>query len=175
MELISPVAFILLFWRFQDNVFLFIKYSALFIFLIPIFFIDLYHRLILDKLTIPLAIVGLGFALFPYNDISFLNALLTGVGVLVLMLLIAWLFEKLRHKEGMGGGDIKLLAALATWLGVLNLSFILFFASVIAVIVALIHSRDREQGVPFGPFLVAATFIWIMFGYHFLGWYLSLL
>ncbi|MFO7660209.1 MAG: A24 family peptidase [Candidatus Cloacimonadaceae bacterium] len=167
--------FILLFWRFQDNVFLFIKYSTLFIFLIPIFFIDFYHRLILDKLTIPLAIVGLAFALFPYNDISWLNALLTGVGVLVLMLLIAWLFEKVRHKEGMGGGDIKLLAALATFLGVLNLSFIIFFSSVIAVVAALTASKTREQGVPFGPFLVISNFIWIMFGYHFLGWYLGLL
>ncbi len=164
-----------MFWRFQDNVFLFIKYSALFIFLIPIFFIDLYHRLILDKLTIPMAVVGLGLALLPATDISFLNALLTGLGVLVLMLLIAWVFEKVRQKEGMGGGDIKLLAAMATWLGVLNLSFILFFASVFAVIVALFTTRSREHGIPFGPFIVGASLIWILFGYHFLDWYLNLL
>lgn len=175
MELLSPAVFILLFGRFQDNPFLFIKYSALFIFLIPIFFIDLYHRLILDKLTIPMAIAGLGLALLPANDISFLNALLTGVGILVLMLLIAWLFEKVRQKEGMGGGDIKLLAAMATWLGVMSLSFILFFASVFAVMVAFIIARRSEHGIPYGPFLVAATLLWILFGYHFLDWYLSIL
>jgi len=175
VELITPVIFIALFWRFQDNVFLFIKYSALFIFLIPIFVIDLYHRLIPDKLTIPLAVTGLAFSIYAYTDVTFKNAILTSVGILVLMLVIAWLFEKIRHKEGMGGGDIKFLAAMATFLGVLNISFVLFFASVIAIIAALTSSKTREQGIPYGPFLVLSAFLWILFGDNFLSWYLNLL
>ena len=125
-------------------------------------------------MTIPMAVIGLAISLFPHTDVSFKTALLTGLGILVLMLLLAWLFEIVRHKEGLGGGDIKLLAAMATFLGVINLAFIIFFSSIIAVVVALTSPKTREQGIPYGPFLVAATFVWIMFGHRFLGWYLNL-
>jgi leader peptidase (prepilin peptidase)/N-methyltransferase len=175
VEIITPLVFVALFWKFGTDLVLFAKYAVFMAFLIPIFFIDLYHRLILDKLTIPMAVIGLGFSLLPSTDIGFLNALLTGLGILVLMLVIAWLFEKIKNKEGMGGGDIKLLAAMATYLGVMHISFIVFFSSILAVIVAISTSRNREHGIPFGPFLAISAFGWIMFGEYFLGWYFSLL
>jgi leader peptidase (prepilin peptidase) / N-methyltransferase len=174
VEIISPLIFIALFWKYGTDLVLFAKYSVLFCFLIPIFSIDLFHRLIHDKLTIPLTITGLAFALLPNTDVRFLDALVTGVLIMGIMLLIAWLFEKVRHKEGMGGGDIKLLAALATYLGALRISFVVFLASVLAIIAALSITRARQEGIPYGPFLVLATLVWVLVGNHFLGWYFSL-
>ncbi len=175
VEIITPMVMLVLYWTFSSSLSQFAKYSTLFLFLIPIFFIDIYHRLILDKLTIPLAVTGLGFALLPNTDISFPEALMTGVVILALLLLIAWLFEKVRHKEGMGGGDIKLLAGLATYLGAFRISFVVFFASVLAVLTAVFISRSRKEGVPFGPFLVVSTFLWLLFGNSFWAWYKSIL
>jgi len=167
--------FIALFWKFGTDLILFAKYCVLFIFLIPIFFIDLYHRLILDKLTIPMAIIGLGFALIPNLDVKILNAFLTGLSIMAVMLLIAWLFEKIKKVDGMGGGDIKLLAAMATFLGAIGISFIVLFASIIAIVVAVIFSKTREHGIPYGPFLAVSTFFWLLFGNYFLEWYFSLI
>ncbi len=175
VEIVSPLIFIALFWKYGTDILLFVKYSMLFFFLIPIFFIDLYERLILDKLTIPMAIIGLGFALIPNMDISILNSLITSVVILFVMLFIAWLFEKIKKVDGMGGGDIKLLAAMATFLGAISISFIVLFASIFAVLTAVTIPKVREQGVPYGPFLAIATFFWLLFGNHFLEWYLGLI
>jgi leader peptidase (prepilin peptidase)/N-methyltransferase len=169
------MVFLALFWKFSPDMLLFAKYSVLFAFLIPVFFIDWYHQLILDKMTIPMAIIGLAFALIPGTDVSFKNALVTGVGILVLMLIIAWIYEKVRKVDGMGGGDIKLLAAMATYLGAINISFIIFISSIIAVIGAISTSKTRKEGIPFGPFIVVATLFWVLFGNHFLSWYLNIL
>lgn len=174
VEIITPLIFIALFWRFYDTPLLFAKYIVLFAFLIPMYFIDLYHRLILDKLTIPLFIIGLGFSFIPDMDIKFLNAIMTGLGIMALMLVIAWLFEKIKKVDGMGGGDIKLLAAMGTFLGAINLSFVVLFASIIAVI-ALVINRNKDKYVPYGPFLAISTFLWLLFGNHFLDWYLGIL
>jgi leader peptidase (prepilin peptidase) / N-methyltransferase len=175
VEIITPLILIALFWKYSLDLVMFAKYAVLSCFLIPIFFIDLYHRLILDKLTIPMAILGLGFALLPSTDVSFVNALLTSIAILFIVLLIAWLFEKIRHKEGMGGGDIKLLAAMATYLGAMSISFVVFFSSIIAVVVAFTNPKARENGIPYGPFLAIATVLWVLLGQYFLGWYFNLL
>jgi len=174
VEFVTPLILLALFFKFGTDLILFAKYAILFFFLIPIFFIDIFHRLILDKLTIPMAIIGLAFALLPESDITFLNAMLTSVGILVIMLLIAWLFEKVRKKEGMGGGDIKLLAAMAAYVGAINISFIVFFSSLLAVGFALFSRKGREDGIPYGPFLAAAALVWVLTGNFFLGWYLSM-
>jgi leader peptidase (prepilin peptidase)/N-methyltransferase len=186
VEIITPLVFIAMFWKYGADLTLFAKYVVMFVFLIPIFFIDLYHRLILDKLTIPMAIMGLVFALLPGSDISFLNALVTSVGMLVLFLFIAWAFEKIRGKEGLGGGDIKLFAAMATYLGV-EIAFIIFFGSLIGLIVSVIASLIMSKSwkefwanilsyqFPFGTYIVFASFFWVLWGKLFLDWYLNLI
>ncbi|MBM4398852.1 MAG: prepilin peptidase [Candidatus Cloacimonetes bacterium] len=171
----TPLILITLFFRFNGEWFLFAKYSVLFLFLIPIFFIDLYHRLILDIMTIPMMIIGLSIAFVPNMDISILNAFLTSALILFLLLLISWIFEKIRHKEGMGGGDIKLLAAMSTFLGVMNISFILLISSILALIVALISRKTRESGIPYAPFLVVSTLLLVLFGSSFLTWYMGII
>jgi len=175
VELLTPLAFILIYTTCSHEPVLLAKYIILTCFLIPIFFIDLYNRLILDIMSLPLLVIGVIFSLLPGTDIGWREALLSSIGILVILLLVAWLFEKIRHKEGIGGGDLKLLAAIAAFTGVFGLTFILLFSSVIAVIVVLLIPKVRRTGIPYGPFLAATTLIWITLGSGILQWYLSLL
>ncbi len=175
VEIISPLILIALFLKYGTELLMFAKYAVLFGFLIPVFFIDLYHKLILDKLTVPMAVIGLIFSFLPGHDIGFPDALITGAVSLLLLLGLAWMFEKVRHKEGLGGGDIKLLAALGTFLGGINLAFTLLLGSVIALVYALADSKMRKQGIAFGPFLVLAACFVVLWGEGFLNWYLNIL
>lgn len=73
---------------------------------------------------------------------------------------VAYVFEQLTHKEGMGAGDFKLLAALGAWLGPLALIPLVLLASTAGVVVGLVlktHNKLHEGAyLPFGPFLAIA-------------------
>lgn len=174
VESITPVVLLALFFRFKGDAILLTKYSIMFLFLIPVFFIDLYHRLILDKLTIPMAVLGLLFTLMNDSDVRFLEAVLTALGIIILLLFIAWIYEKVRQREGIGGGDIKLLAALSIYIGVLSISFVIFISSLLAVIIALITAKTQKHEIPFGPFLAITSLFWVFLGNNFLNWYINL-
>ena len=100
-----------------------IFYSGLLI----IFFTDFKYYLILDKITIPLSIVGLVFTFFNFNpfDVDILSSLMGGaVGYLVIYI-IRFLFFKIRKVEGMGLGDAKLFLMIGIWLGIKSIYLIL--------------------------------------------------
>lgn len=175
VEIVTPIVFIALFLRFDTNLLLFAKYALLCGFLIPVFFIDLYHQLILDKLTIPMTITGIIFSLIPGTDIGIKDSALTGVTILALFLFIAWIYEKVRKKDGLGGGDIKLLAAMATYLGVINITFVLLFSSLLGTILGLAIYRSFKVYLPFGTYLAITTIFWLLFGSYFIDWYFGLI
>ncbi len=144
--------------------------------LIVITFIDIDHRIIPDRITlpgIPLAFAAT-FLLPEMTWLSSLVGLLVGGGSL---LLVAVVYSTLTGKEGMGGGDIKLLAmigALCGWQGVL---FTVFFASLLGSITGISTLRDRGEkmkaAIPFGPFLSAGAIGFLFFGPEVIRWYLS--
>jgi leader peptidase (prepilin peptidase)/N-methyltransferase len=72
---------------------------------------------------------------------------------------LAWGFKRLRGMEGMGGGDLKLTAALGAWFGPWALLPLLLISSVLHVLLALAQGQ-RSQPVPFGPALVAAAVLY---------------
>ncbi len=144
--------------------------------LIIITFIDIDHRIIPDKITlpgIPLAFI----ATFFLSNITWqtsLYGILIGGGSL---LLIAVGYSYFTGKEGMGGGDIKLLAmigALCGWKGVI---FTIFVGSVLGSITGIAAMRRSGQGMksalPFGPFLSVGAIGYIFFGSEAIHWYLS--
>ncbi len=146
--------------------------------LIIITFIDIDHRIIPDKITlpgIPLAFI----ATFFLSNITWqtsLYGILIGGGSL---LLIAVGYAYFTGKEGMGGGDIKLLAmigALCGWKGVI---FTIFVGSVLGSIAGIAAMRRSGQGMksalPFGPFLSVGAIGYIFFGSEAIHWYLSTL
>tara|TARA_B100001057_G_C22019222_1_gene632822 strand:- start:20 stop:406 length:387 start_codon:yes stop_codon:yes gene_type:complete len=102
--------------------------------------------------------------LFP----NYINSLIGGVCGYFIIWLIIFLYKKIRNKEGMGLGDAKLLSAIGFWFGWVSIPIVIFFSSIIAlvsVIPSLINkSRNLSAEIPFGPFLIIASVIFIIFG-----------
>ena len=143
--------------------------------LIVIAFIDLDHQIIPDILSLPGIPVFFLAAVFivklPWLEA--LIGLLIGGGVL---LAIAFVYELITKREGMGGGDIKLLAMIGGFLGWKSLIFVLLFSSlagaVVGIAAMIIHKPDTTYAIPFGPFLSAAPVAWIFWGDAFMRFFL---
>ncbi|BBO66590.1 type 4 prepilin-like proteins leader peptide-processing enzyme [Desulfosarcina alkanivorans] len=146
--------------------------------LITVTFIDLDHRIIPDSISLP------GIPIF------FLAALLvptmtwrsSAIGILAgggSLLAVAWGYQLITGREGMGGGDIKLLAMIGAMVGWQGILFTLFAASAIGTIVgvwAMIQSgKGMRLAIPFGPFLATGATIYLFFGRDLIYWYLHML
>ena len=133
--------------------------------LIVISFIDLKWQIIPDVISIPGIFCGLlASFLLPY--LSFKEALygaLLGGGILFI---VAYGYYLIKKKEGMGGGDVKLLAMIGAFLGWKAVPFVLFSASItgsmIGIFWILFYGKDRNFPIPFAPFL-ALSAIWVVF------------
>lgn len=166
VEFITAVLALLLFARFHltSDFLVFFFFSAV---LIVVTFIDLDHQIIPDVLTLPGIPVFFLLAVFivkvPWTDAVI--GLLIGGGTL---LAIAFGYEFITKREGMGGGDVKLLAMIGGFLGWKSLVFILLFSSllgaIIGIAVMLIQKRDMKYAVPFGPFLSTAAVAYLFLG-----------
>ena len=146
--------------------------------LIVVTFIDLDHRIIPDVITlpgIPLCFAA-SFALPEITYKAALMGILAGGGSLFL---VAWTYNLITKKEGMGGGDIKLLAmmgALIGWKGVLFTIFVGSLAGTLAGLAVMLQSRKgMKLAVPFGPFLSIGGITYIFFGMPLIAWYFNLL
>ena len=86
-------------------------------------------------------------------------------------------YKLLTGKEGMGGGDFKLLATIGAWLGWQNLPFTLFLASAMGATVGLalilFRHHDKTVPIPFGPYLASAGWIAMFWGADLTRWYLT--
>ena len=166
----------------------FAMWAPLVAMLLAIVFLDIDHYWIPDVLSFPaMALAALG-ALLP-DGIGIVAALLGLLPALGLWL-VAKIFAALTHREGMGLGDIKLLAALGLSLGVLPTIILVLLASLQGTVIGVIilatgghkpkvASADgwtpHARAVPFGPFLVLACFEIVLLPDVFLGLPLSLL
>ena len=159
--------------KFGINNLLFFKYLVLSAFLIPIFFIDLFNKLILNVLSIPLIALGLIFSLMSNTDVQFINALISGAFVSVMLLAVTYLYAKSKGAIGLGGGDILLLTAIAVFYGALSTPYILFFSTILAIFYFLIFIRKRDVPFVFGPFIVVVSIAWFMVGESFLQFLLT--
>ena len=151
-------------------------YYALISSLLVITFIDIGHQIIPDVITLP-GIPIFFFASFTLTATSCKDSLL---GILAgggSLLLIAVTYNLLTKKEGMGGGDIKLLAMIGAALGWKGVLFTIFIGSAIGTLVGIIlmlrTSKGLKLGIPFGPFLSTGAIIYIFFGSSIINWYLK--
>ena len=149
-----------------------IFYSGLLI----IFFTDFKYYLILDKITIPLSIVGLVFTFFNFNpfDVDILSSLMGGaVGYLVIYI-IRFLFFKIRKVEGMGLGDAKLFLMIGIWLGIKSIYLILASSALVGAIVGSLiiyfYKKDKDFQIPYGCFIVIASALYPYLGSVFYNW-----
>ena len=170
VELITALLALLLFLKFS----LTLSFLIFFIFtavLIVITFIDLDHQIIPDILTLPGIPIFFLAAIFLLDrpwKIPWLEALL---GLLIgggILFLIAFVYELISKREGMGGGDIKLLAMIGGFFGWKSLIFILLFSSfsgaIVGITAMIIKKQDMKYAVPFGPFLSAAAVAYLFWG-----------
>ncbi|MEO0248945.1 MAG: A24 family peptidase, partial [candidate division WOR-3 bacterium] len=134
---------------------------------VVISFIDLDFRIIPDPLSLGGLLVGIGLA-FLRTGFGYVDALL---GVLVgggLLWVIAFGYELLRKQEGMGGGDIKLLAMIGAFCGVKGVLFSLVSGSLLGTMVGIplmiIKHADTKYALPFGPFLSAGAVLYVLAG-----------
>ncbi len=136
--------------------------------LLALGWIDLRTWLLPDALTLPLIIAGLAASVALDPDQLTQRALGAALGYLSLAA-IAALYRALRGREGLGGGDAKLLAASGAWLGVATLPEVILLAAIAALAAAaglrLSGVRlGRHSPLPFGPFLALATWALWLFG-----------
>ncbi|MDL1982105.1 MAG: A24 family peptidase [Deltaproteobacteria bacterium] len=151
-------------------------YYALISSLLVITFIDIDNQIIPDVITLP-GIPIFFFASFAFAAITYKDSLL---GILAgggSLLLIAVTYNLLTKKEGMGGGDIKLLAMIGAALGWKGVLFTIFIGSAIGTLMGIILMLRTRRGlklaIPFGPFLSMGAIIYIFFGSSIINWYLK--
>jgi leader peptidase (prepilin peptidase)/N-methyltransferase len=166
IELMSGALAALLIYKFGLTV----EFAILYIFsasLIVIAFIDLKHQIIPNGISIPGIVIGFAYSFFnphlPWKDS--LIGILFGGGVLALIALIYYLLTK---TDGMGIGDVKLLAMIGAFLGVGGVIFTLVVGSIAGSIAGLIimifYEGDSKTPIPFGFFLSLGAMGYLFFG-----------
>ena len=92
------------------------------------------------------------------------------------ILCLSLVMDAVLKKDSLGGGDVKLIGVLALYLGFAGTMFMLFFASVLAIVWAFAAGRlKRGQIITFGPFLSAAGMAMVLFGEGLVRWYMGLM
>jgi leader peptidase (prepilin peptidase) / N-methyltransferase len=141
--------------------------------LIVISFIDFDHQIIPHALTL------VGIPLFATLAVLFMGitavdaflGIMIGAGTLYF---VAVYYEALTGREGMGGGDVNLMAMLGAFLGWKSLLFILLASSLLGAVVGvafiLFRGKDMKYAVPFGPFLCLAAMIYLFYGKSLILW-----
>jgi len=178
VEAISALAFlgIYLFYGITlTTVFIIILFLSFLI----IFFIDLKHYIIPDVLTFPMMALGFLKSFDPnLNPIfsNYINSLIGGLFGYGIIWLLIFFYKQIRKKEGMGLGDAKLLAVVGFWFGWISIPFVIFLSSAIALIFVipdlLKRSKQLSSQIPFGPYIIIATIIFIVFKDMFLSLFL---
>ncbi len=194
VEAVTGVLFALVAWRYG------LRWETvvgltLVVFLIPLAVIDLKTMLLPDRLTIPLLVVMILYRLFVGVE-PWWWYLLGGTVGAGMLLFLAWLSTILFGKEGMGLGDVKLMAGIGVAVGLYGVVLALFFASLIGIVFGLVYRQyfSRKQAVrhddddtqaddhetpdgefPFGPSLAAGGLVAYLYGYEIWRFYLSFL
>lgn len=175
VELLNGVLTLALFLRFGPT----LSFLVLFIFcsaLVVVTFIDIEHQIIPDEISISGIVIGFTLSFFIKGH-SWLNSLLGIVLGGGSLLLVAYSYQWLTKKDGMGGGDIKLLAMMGAFLGWKAIPFIIFtsslFGSIIGVSIMLLQKKDGKLAIPFGPYLAFGAVLYIFYGRQLIHWYLN--
>ena len=153
-------------------------YYAFIAALLVITFIDIDHQIIPDVITLP----GIPICFAASFVLPKITVLESALGILIgggSLFLVAWLYHLVTKKEGMGGGDIKLLGMMGAIIGWKGVLFTIFAASAIGticgILIILKTRKTMKLAVPFGPFLAIGGIAYIFFGPLLISWYFNLL
>jgi leader peptidase (prepilin peptidase)/N-methyltransferase len=126
--------------------------------------IDWDTTLLPDWVVLPLGVAGLAASYVGVTPHSLLVSAVSAAMVLGLLGGLAWVYQRIKGERGVGGGDLKLLAALATWWGLAGVLYVVLWASVATVVWYLVWLRckdlNHQAEWPFGPAIVVAALVW---------------
>lgn len=139
--------------------------------LVAITMIDVEHKIIPDRITLPGIVFGLVFGSYLHGFWSSAIGLLTGGGLFYVIAVLS--------RGGMGGGDIKFIAGVGALLGWKKVLLVIFLGSLLGSIVGValmaLNKKDRKSQIPFGPYLALGTLIAIFYGDELIRLYLGLI
>ncbi len=173
IELSNGLGYVALLWRFGWEWETAI-YALFFSALLTITWIDWDHQIIPDVISLPGIVVGI-VAASTVLQTGFVNSI---IGVLVgggILWFMAWISPFLFGKEGLGGGDIKLLAMVGAFLGWQAALATLMLASIVGAIIGIMllaaKVLTRGQYIPFGPYLALGAMLTLFYGTDLMDWY----
>lgn len=182
VEALNGFCYAALLWRFGPAWSTFV-YAIFCSAMIVITFIDLDFQIIPDRITLPGIPLGLlaGSLLLPdpflrAAPLGWKASFIGAAAGFAFYYLIAWLSIAILKKEGMGGGDIKLMAVVGGFLGWKAVILTTFLGSLSGAIVGLgymlLSGKGRGTLIPFGPFLALGAIVSLFFGQEIIVWYL---
>lgn len=165
--------------------------------ILVLIFTDYHHQILPNAVTLPCAVAGIllspfqSKAFFSDGDSSALASLIAGdragsilpftgsiLGAIIgggAPLLVAVAYQLVRKRQGMGMGDVKMMAMVGAFVGwqlaLLTLIFGAFLGSVVGIFLILFRGRTLQAKLPFGVFLGAAFFVSLFFGVAIIRWY----
>ena len=169
VELFTALLFVYSYLSFGFSI-EFVCYIIFYSSLVIVFFTDLKFYLILDKITLPITIIGLLITFLNYNpfDVSIVSSVLGGIVGYSIIYIIRFLFFKIRKVEGMGLGDAKLFLMVGIWLGIKSIYLILASSAIVGAIVGsliiFLYKKDKNFQIPYGCFIVIASALYPDFG-----------
>ena len=176
VEVFTGIASVIIGWHFGVSI---QTLAALFLTwcLIAASGIDIGHKLLPDNITLPLLWLGILLSFFDVF-VSLEDSVIGAMAGYLSLWTVFMLFKIVTGKEGMGHGDFKLLAMLGAWLGWQPLFVVILTSSVVGATVGismiLLKKTERGTQIPFGPYLAAAGWITLIWGYELMHFYTSL-
>lgn len=176
VELLTPLSFILLYSQHSLS-FLFFASCIFTSALIALGFIDFYHQVLPDVITLPGLALALIYSLFR-QDLNLTQSLIGAVSGAGFLLFVYGAYYLLRKKEGLGMGDVTMMLLIGAFLGWRLVLFTLILASFSGALVGVFFisfkKKDLQYSLPFGTFLAPAAFAALLWGEKIIQAYLSL-
>jgi leader peptidase (prepilin peptidase) / N-methyltransferase len=178
VEVLTPAVFLALYLHHGRTAGVSFIASCLFASaMIALGFIDYYHQILPDEITLPGLVLGLGYGLVR-QDMGFRQVLIGAVVGSGFLLFVYGAYFLVRRKEGLGMGDVTMMLVIGAFLGwlptVLTLILASFAGALVGVFFILVRKKDAQFALPFGTFLAPSAVAALLWGRPLLEAYLSL-
>jgi leader peptidase (prepilin peptidase)/N-methyltransferase len=178
VEALTALAFILVFVQAGRTLSLEFFAGCLFTTaLITLGFIDYFHQILPDAITMPGLVLALAYSFFR-DDLTFRGALIGAVTGAGFLLLVYGAYRLIRKREGLGMGDVTMLLMIGAYLGLARTLLTLILGSFVGALVGVFfiirRKKDLQFALPFGTFLAPAAFVSALWGERIVNAYLSL-
>ncbi len=178
VEALTALGFILVFCRSGRTAGLEFFAGCLFTSaLITLGFIDYFHQVLPDAITMPGLVLALVYSFFR-DDLTFRGALVGAVSGAGFLLVVYGAYRLIRKKEGLGMGDVTMLLMVGAYLGLARtlLTLVLgsFVGALVGVFLIVRRKKDLQFALPFGTFLAPAAFVSALWGERIVSAYLAL-